>query len=100
DRSVVPNDLVAPLPGPPDLVWQREDAVRVWEEEGYAPVGLKGAAELNPFPSGQPFSFEAQRPALAARGLSEAENELAAFVRARRRPRRPRSAVIRRPAHG
>ena len=31
---------------------------------------------------GQPFAFEAQRPAIAARGLAEAENELAAFVRA------------------
>src|SRR5439155_15689389 len=28
------------------------------------------------------FAFEAQRPALAARGLSEAENELNGFVRA------------------
>src|SRR5207247_999356 len=32
-------------------------------------------------PSGQPFSFEAQRPAIAARGLAEAENELRALVR-------------------
>jgi len=36
----------------------------------------------HPFPRGQPFEFEAQRPAVAARGLAEAENELASFVRA------------------
>ena len=37
---------------------------------------IDGATELTPLPQGQPFSFDAQRPALAARGLSEAENEL------------------------
>ena len=55
---------------------------QVWEEEKLDPVGLRGASELDQLPSGQPFAFEAQRPALAARGLSEAENELNAFVRA------------------
>src|SRR5207249_5216251 len=40
------------------------------------------SSDLDPLPSGQPFAFEAQRPALVARGLAEAENELAAFVRA------------------
>ena len=55
---------------------------QVWEEEGLAPIGLSGATKLDQLPAGQPFSFEAQRPALAARGLSEAENELNAFVRA------------------
>ncbi len=55
---------------------------QVWEEEKLAPVDLRGATELDQLPSGQPFAFEAQRPALAARGLSEAENELNAFVRA------------------
>ena len=39
------------------------------------------ATELDPFPRGQAFQFEAQRPAIAARGLAEAENELAGFVR-------------------
>ena len=76
-----PRDLVAALDRPPDLVWQPDDVRRVWEEEGFDPVKLKGAAELDPFPSGQPFAFEAQRPAIAARGLSEAENELSSFVR-------------------
>src|SRR5437763_418702 len=45
-------------------------------------LALARAAALDPLPSGQPFAFEAQRPALVARGLAEAENELAAFVRA------------------
>jgi transcription-repair coupling factor (superfamily II helicase) len=69
----------------PDLVWEPDEVRRVWEEEGLAPVDLSGASELDPFPRGQPFAFEAQRPALAARGLSEAENELGAFVRAGQR---------------
>src|SRR5205823_12462422 len=29
----VPDDLVAPLPGTPDLVWQPDDVRQVWEEE-------------------------------------------------------------------
>jgi transcription-repair coupling factor (superfamily II helicase) len=80
-RAPVPDDLVPPLAEPPDLVWQPDDVRAVWEEEGLAPISLDGASELDPFPRGQPFAFEAQRPALAARGLAEAENELAAFVR-------------------
>ena len=36
---------------------------------------------LTQLPQGQPFSFDAQRPALAARGLSEAENELNGLLR-------------------
>src|SRR5205823_4118570 len=43
------------------------------------------AALLDSLPAGQPFAFEAQRPALVARGLAEAENELAAFVRSGQR---------------
>ena len=45
------------------------------------PSRSTGATELDPFPRGQAFQFEAQRPAIAARGLAEAENELAGFVR-------------------
>ncbi len=81
----VPDDLVPPLANAPDLVWQPEEVRRVWEEEQLPPVSLGGVAELDPFPRGQPFSFEAQRPALAARGLAEAENELAGFVRSGQR---------------
>jgi transcription-repair coupling factor (superfamily II helicase) len=77
----LPGDLVPPLAGV-DLVWQPDAVNAVWEEEGLEPISLNGAARLDPLPSGQPFAFEAQRPALVARGLAEAENELAAFVRA------------------
>ena len=65
----------------PDLVWQAEQVRVVWEEEGLEPVSLDAAAELDSFPRGQVHTFEAQRPAIAARGLAEAEGELAGFVR-------------------
>jgi transcription-repair coupling factor (superfamily II helicase) len=81
----VPNDLVRPLEGAPDLVFQPDDVRRVWEEDKLEPVSLKGASELDPFPQSQPFAFEAQRPAIAARGLSEAETELAALQRSGQR---------------
>ncbi len=79
------DDLVAILPAGPDLVWQPEEVRKVWREELGAELPLGSPAELDPLPSGQPFAFEAQRPALAARGLAEAENELSAFVRAGQR---------------
>jgi transcription-repair coupling factor (superfamily II helicase) len=78
----VPGDLVPALPQPVDLVWQRDEVRAVWDEEGLEPAPLDRAAELDPLPQRQQFAFEAQRPALVARGLAEAENELAAFVRA------------------
>jgi transcription-repair coupling factor (superfamily II helicase) len=81
----VPNDLVAPLDRAPDFVFQPDDVRRIWEDDKLAPVTLKGATELDPFPQSQPFSFEAQRPAIAARGLAEAETELAALVRSGQR---------------
>jgi transcription-repair coupling factor (superfamily II helicase) len=80
-EDAVPDDLVPVVEGAPDLVWQPDDVRQVWEEEGVAPLPLDGAAELDPLPQGQRFSFDAQRPALAARGLSEAENELGGLVR-------------------
>jgi transcription-repair coupling factor (superfamily II helicase) len=81
----VPDDLVAPLDRAPDIVFEPDEVRRVWVEEELAPIGLEGAAVLDPFPRGQSFAFEAQRPAVAARGLAEAEQELAAFVRAGQR---------------
>ncbi|HEY3068923.1 MAG TPA: transcription-repair coupling factor [Gaiellaceae bacterium] len=75
-----PNDLVAPLP-PPDLVWDADEARRVVKEELGGQLGLGGAVELSQLPAGQPYAFEAQRPAVAARGLLEAERDLTAFVR-------------------
>src|SRR5579862_6412404 len=81
-EPAVPDDLAPPLDRPPDLVFQPDDVRRVWEEDGLAsPPSLAGATELDPFPQAQPHAFEAQRPAIAARGLSEAESELAALVR-------------------
>jgi transcription-repair coupling factor (superfamily II helicase) len=80
-----PDDLVPAVDRPPDLVWQPDDVRRVWEEAGLPPVSLAGASELDPFPRAQKHSFEAQRPAIAARGLAEAENELGAMLRQGRR---------------
>ncbi len=57
----------------------------VWDEEGLEPPALAGAARLDPFPHAQRHSFEAQRPAIAARGLAEAENELAGMLKQGRR---------------
>ncbi len=76
-----PDDLVPPLDRRPDFVWEPDEVRGVWEELG-AGLDLDGVSELDPFPRGQPFAFEAVRPAIAARGLSEAENELAGLVRA------------------
>jgi transcription-repair coupling factor (superfamily II helicase) len=77
----IPDDLVPVLDRPPDLVWQPDEVRRVWEEELVPELPLEGASELDPLPSGQPHSFEAQRPAIAARGLAEAEKELEGLVR-------------------
>ena len=71
--------------GPPDLVWQADDVASLWEEEALEGPSLDGAARLDALPRSQPHVFEAQRPAIAARGLAEAENELASMVRQGRR---------------
>ncbi len=81
DAPPVPKDLVPPIKGGPDFVWQPNEVREVWEEEQIEGVGLDKATVLDPLPAGQPHSFEAQRPAIAARGLAEAENELRALVR-------------------
>src|SRR5436305_8497190 len=81
----VPTDLVPPFAGAPDLVWEPDEVRAVALEELSAEPILAGSTELDPLPANQPFSFEAQRPALAARGLAEAENELGALVRAGQR---------------
>jgi transcription-repair coupling factor (superfamily II helicase) len=85
DPVQIPTDLVRPLDRAPDLVYEPDEVRRVWEEEQLSPPPLSGATVLDPFPRGQPFAFEAQRPAVAARGLAEAEQELASFVRAGQR---------------
>jgi transcription-repair coupling factor (superfamily II helicase) len=76
----VPEDLVTPLPAP-DFVWEREAALRAVEEDLGTTLDLGSAIELGQLPAGQRYAFEAQRPAVAARGLSEAERDLNAFVR-------------------
>jgi transcription-repair coupling factor (superfamily II helicase) len=76
----IPTDLVPVLDHAPDFTWQPDEVRRVWSEEGLEEVALAGTSELDPFPQAQPFSFEAQRPAIAARGLAEAETELNGFV--------------------
>jgi transcription-repair coupling factor (superfamily II helicase) len=79
----VPDDLVPVLDRPVDLVWQPDDVRGVWEEEDLAvePGLIEGAAHLDPLPRGQEHAFEGQRPAIAARGLAEAETELASLLR-------------------
>jgi transcription-repair coupling factor (superfamily II helicase) len=81
----VPDDLVAVLDRVPDFVFQPDDVERVWEEDGSDGHDIEGASELDPFPQSQPYAFEAQRPAIASRGLSEAEVELAQLIRAGQR---------------
>ncbi len=85
DERVLSDDLVPPVDRAPDFVWKPDDVRHVWEEEGLAALELGKASELDPFPRGQPFGFEAQRPAIAARGIAEAENELQGFLRAGQR---------------
>src|SRR5439155_5630041 len=81
DEPAMPKDLV-PVLDRFDLVWEPSEVRAVWEEEGLDALSLDDVTALEQLPAGQPFSFEAQRPAVAARGLAEAENELNAFVRA------------------
>jgi len=76
-----PDDLVPAFDRAPDIVWSPDEVQAAWEEQGLPPVPLDGATALTQLPQGQPFSFDAQRPALAARGLSEAENELNGLLR-------------------
>jgi len=76
-----PDDLVPVFDRAPYLVWSPDEVRAVWTDERLAPVDLAGVTELSALPQGQPFSFDAQRPALAARGLAEAENELNGLLR-------------------
>jgi len=82
EEPQIPTDLVAVLDRPVDLVWERQAVHEVWEELEVEPVDIADAAELDPLPHGQEHAFEGQRPAIAARGLAEAETELASLIRA------------------
>ena len=79
------TDLVPFLDRTPDLVWQLDDVLSLWQEEGLDAPSVEGAARLDALPRSQPHVFEAQRPAIAARGLAEAENELAGMLKQGRR---------------
>jgi transcription-repair coupling factor (superfamily II helicase) len=81
DTVAVPPDLVPAFGRSPDVVWSPDEVRAAWEEQGLDPVAIDDATLLTQLPQGQPFSFDAQRPALAARGLSEAENELGGLLR-------------------
>ncbi|MGH3011656.1 MAG: transcription-repair coupling factor [Gaiellaceae bacterium] len=81
EGAPVPDDLVPPLPAP-DLVWEADEAERAVREELGIELELGAAIRLSPLPAGQRHAFEAQRPAVAARGLAEAERDLLAYVRA------------------
>src|SRR5205085_2307364 len=62
DVRPVPEDLVPVLDRVPDFVFQPDDVVRVWDDDGTPEPDLEGASELDPFPQSQPYAFEAQRP--------------------------------------
>ena len=85
DDGAGDTDRVPLFDGAPDLVWQVDDVASLWEEEALEGPSLEGAARLDALPRSQPHVFEAQRPAIAARGLAEAENELAGMVKQGRR---------------
>ncbi|HEU4450058.1 MAG TPA: transcription-repair coupling factor [Gaiellaceae bacterium] len=76
----VPADLVAPLP-PADLVSDPGEVEEVVREELGATLDLGGAIRVSQLPAGQRHAFEAQRPAVAARGLAEAERDLLGYVK-------------------
>jgi transcription-repair coupling factor (superfamily II helicase) len=80
-----PDDLVLPFDRSPDVVWEPDDVARAWDEDALPPPPLEGAARFDQLPRAQRHSFEAQRPAIAARGLAEAETELAGMLRQGRR---------------
>jgi transcription-repair coupling factor (superfamily II helicase) len=79
EAARAPADLVAPLPAP-DLVWQPDEVQEAAREVLGAEVELGDAIRLSQLPAGQRHAFEAQWPAVAARGLAEAERDLLAYV--------------------
>ena len=74
-----PDDLVPALEEP-EFVWRRMEVERIRNEELGGALEIETATQLDELPGGQRYSFEAQRPALAARGLVEAERDLEALV--------------------
>ena len=80
EAAPLPDDLVMPIAAP-DVVWEADEAAQVVAEELGAELALGAALRLSQLPAGQRHAFEAQRPAVAARGLAEAERDLLAYVR-------------------
>src|SRR3954451_11228104 len=76
-----PDDLVPPFDRAPDLIWSPDEVAALWEEERLPPVDISTATTLTQVPPGEAFTFDAQRAALAARALAEAENELNGLLR-------------------
>lgn len=85
DEEGAVEPLLPPLERRPDFVFKPDDVRAALAEEGLPELDVEGASLLDPFPRGQPHAFEAQPPALAARGLAEAEVELEGLVRQGRR---------------
>ena len=83
EPPTLPRDLVSALPRGVDVVWEIAEVRNVWEEEGLEPIGLRDSDRA---PSSSPPASRSRSrrsgPRSPARGLSEAENELTAFVRA------------------
>ena len=74
------DDGLVPALGTCDLVWEAEAVASAIAEEGLESPSLSGAQRLSSLPGDCEHSFEAQRPALAARGLAEVERQLAGLV--------------------
>jgi transcription-repair coupling factor (superfamily II helicase) len=101
EDSAVPRDLVPVVPellaAGPVIGWEPRRVREACRERlsevatgdrraGYlreeeAEEAVDGAHPFDQLPQGQPFAFEGQRPALAARGIAEVENELRSMVR-------------------
>ena len=81
DAPPVPDDLVPAFDRPPDFVWAARRGAGGLGGGGADAGRPRRGGRADPLPQGQPFTFDAQRPALAARGLSEAENELGGLLR-------------------
>ena len=75
------HELVEPLAAC-DLVWELDEVQRVAQEELGRELRLGGPSELSALPGGQSHTFEGNRPAITARGLSEAERDLRGLVQA------------------
>ena len=77
--EAVPGDLVLPFASC-DVVWELGAVLKAIEEEGLSAPSTRGSIAASALPDGQSHVFEAQLPALAARGLVEIERQLGSLV--------------------